>query len=104
MLIRLTRVLLLTSCFLCLIYLAEPPPGVYADGDPDEVIERGPKPTPEPPPPPGTPGEEFGDPDEVIEGPDPFAPPGSQSMCGDGPDTTFWLALETVQLTWLLMR
>jgi hypothetical protein len=105
MILRLLRLLLLTSCLLLLVAAAEPPQNVFADGDPDEVIERGPDPREIPVPPfdPGDPWGEFGDPDEVIEGGEnPFAPPGSHGM--RGAENTFWLAVEAMQVTWLLMR
>jgi hypothetical protein len=103
---RLLRVLLLTSFFLLLFSAAEPPPPVLADGDPDEVIERKPKGRELPAPPPGIPPEGgLGDPDEVIEG-DPFAPrgePGAQGVRGVV-TSTYWLAVETLRVTWLFVR
>lgn len=103
------RVLLLTSCLVFLLLLLSAfvtPPGVaIANGDPDEIVEKGPEAGdpgfPDPPPPPDPGGDDLGDPDEIIEGgQDPFAPPGGGSMgmrvVGEGSTSTLWLILETL--------
>jgi hypothetical protein len=104
MLKKLMRVLLLSFCLLFMISAAPSVDLAWADGDPDEIIERCPDPDPESPgPPPGEetpPGQELGDPDEIIEGQNPFAPqlPG---LTGD--DTGLWLTLQALQSTLFLI-
>ncbi|MGD8395446.1 MAG: hypothetical protein PVF43_08230 [Candidatus Eiseniibacteriota bacterium] len=104
MLKKLPRVLLLTMCLLFMVLAGQPAVPAWADGDPDEIIERCPDPDPESGwPPPGQelpPGEEMGDPDEIIEGQSPFAPqlPG---LSGDG--AAIWLTLDALQSTLFLI-
>ena len=105
---RLIRIILLTFCFLLLISASESPRFTYADGDPDEVVERGPDPDNPPEPPPGgeEPPEGLGDPDEIVETGDPLGPPmhQTQGIRGVGQGTAYWLVLEAMQASWLIMR
>jgi len=103
---RLLRILLLTSCLLALNPAADRSCVGFANGDPDEVIERPENRCPEDAGPKSDTGTQnddggcdgAGDPDEVIEAGVPFAPDtGTAAVAGfRGWIVTFWTMLRTV--------